>query len=187
MVVHAYATRYRHHGLAGLVLINPIDALGESDCLPRYLHTWPPLLHRLRRTRHLGLAARVGEAILYRRLERTGARLGVRMRAGVDPRVSTDILAAFPPVPALSGQAATRLQEIPSLVLAGQHDPIAPPHYAVGVADTIWADYQLVPGAGHELPVTDPAHAAEAISRILTLACHHAVQEKPPCRRGRRS
>ncbi|MGF6886319.1 pimeloyl-ACP methyl ester carboxylesterase [Nocardia sp. GAS34] len=172
LLVHAYATRYHDHPLAGLVLLNPAAALPEYDCLPRYVRTWPQWLQRFRRIRGLHRTASVGEAILYRRLQHTGRRLGVRVRGGSDPRVTTDVLAAFPPVPLLSGEGAARLRGTRVLVLAGQGDPIVPPRQVVRLADAIWADYQLVLGAGHDLPGTDPARVVDAILQILGPACH---------------
>ncbi|MFF3566860.1 alpha/beta fold hydrolase [Nocardia jiangxiensis] len=180
-LVYAYATAHRDHAaaLAGLVFLN---AASEFPYLPRYLRTWPQRLIRLRPHRVLDPVTAAGEAVLGYRLRHRGGPLVTS--ADTDPRVSIDILGAHPGF-GLSVGVAQQLRPIPSMVLAGEYDPLVPPPRAVALADALWADYDLVPGAGHYLPHTHLERAADTITTTLDHALR--VHLEQPSRRGART
>ena len=162
-LVHAYATTHREkaRALAGLVFLN---ASVDPPVLRRYLRRWPQWLIRLRRYRGLGAVTAAGEAVLgYRLVYPDGHR---RALGSADRRVRVDVLAAHAGFGFFTG-VATGLRHIPSAVLAGEHDPLVPPQRAVRLADALWADYDIVAGAGHDLPRTHPARATDTITRTL--------------------
>ncbi|MQY23015.1 alpha/beta fold hydrolase [Nocardia macrotermitis] len=173
-LLHAYATVHRDRAadLAGLVLLN---AAAEPPALPRYARTWPHRLIRIRRHRALAPVAAAGEAVLGYRLRHTGLVPGL----GVDPRVSIDVLAAHAGFGFFTG-IAQALRHIPSAVLAGEHDTLVPPQHAVRLADALWADYDIVAGAGHELPRTHPGRAADTITTTLDHALRTDLEQPRP-------
>ncbi|GAB2709430.1 alpha/beta fold hydrolase [Nocardia thraciensis] len=164
-LVYAYATAHpdRAAALAGLVFLN---ATAEPLCLPPYLHTWPPRLIRLRSHRALDAVTAAGEALLSYRLRRNGGPLPAS--AGADARVTIDILGNHPGY-GLAVAIAERLRHVPSVVLAGERDRFVPPQQAVGLANALWADYDIVIGAGHYLPHT---HLSRVTDTITTLIDH---------------
>jgi pimeloyl-ACP methyl ester carboxylesterase len=168
--VYAYATIHRQPAdrLAGVAFFN---ATGESLASPRYLHTWPKRLIRFRRHRSLDAVTAAGEAILKYRLGRTGHLFAPN--AGADPRVIIDILGTHLGF-GLHAKAAEVLSRIPAVVLAGERDSVVPLQHAVGLADALRADYDIVAGAGHHLPRTHLERAADTITTIVdhTLRLH---------------
>ncbi|WP_051194226.1 alpha/beta fold hydrolase [Nocardia jiangxiensis] len=163
-LVHAYATTHREHAaaLAGLVLLN---AAPEPPALPRYLRTWPQRLIRLRRHPALHALTAAGEAALGYRLDHT--RRPHLPPSTVDPRARVDVLAAHSGGFGFFTGVAEAMRHIPSAVLAGEQDPLVPPQHAVRLADALWADYDIVAGAGHDLPRTHPARATDTITCTL--------------------
>nr|WP_223273969.1 alpha/beta hydrolase [Nocardia cerradoensis] len=162
-LVYAYATIHREPAdrLGGLVLFN---AISESLALPRYLHTWPKRLIWLRRHRSLDAVTAAGEAMLAYRLGRTGHLFAPN--AGAHPRVTIDILGTHLGF-GLHVKAAEALSRIPAVVLAGERDTVVPLQHAVGLADALRADYDIVAGAGHHLPRTHLERATDTITTIV--------------------
>ncbi|WP_067667087.1 alpha/beta fold hydrolase [Nocardia miyunensis] len=163
-LVHAYATTHREkaQALAGLVFLN---ASTDPPVLQRYLRRWPQRLLRLRRHRGLGAVTAAGEAVLgYRLVHPDGHRRGL---GSAERRVRVDVLAAYAGGFGFFTGVAMGLRHIPSAVLAGEHDPLVPPQRAVRLADALWADYDVVAGAGHELPRTHPARVTDTITCTL--------------------
>lgn len=62
------------------------------------------------------------------------------------------------------------LRTVPSFVLAGANDPILAPRRSAQLAEAIWGDYEIIPGAGHFLPQTEPGAVVGAILRALQIA-----------------
>lgn len=62
------------------------------------------------------------------------------------------------------------LRTVPSFVLAGANDPIVAPSRSAQLAEQIWGDYEIIPGAGHFLPQTEPDAVVNAILRALQIA-----------------
>ncbi|MFI7189965.1 alpha/beta fold hydrolase [Nocardia nova] len=175
-LVYAYATAHRDRAaaLAGLVFLN---ATAEPLALPRYLHTWPQRLLRLRRHRALDAVTTAGEAVLRYRLRRADHLFAAS--TGADARVTIDILGAHSGF-GLHVKVAEALRHIPSVVLAGAQDTLVPPHQAAGLADALWADYDIVAGAGHYLPHTHLEYATDAITATLDHALRvHLEQPRP--------
>ncbi|WP_067902633.1 alpha/beta fold hydrolase [Nocardia vaccinii] len=175
-LVYAYATVHRDRAaeLAGLVFLN---AAAEFPCFPRYLRAWPQRLIRLRPHRVLDPVTAAGEAVLRYRLRHSGRQLVVDV--DTDPRVSIDILGAHPGF-GLSVGVAQQLRPIPSIVLAGEHDTLVPPQRAVALADAVWADYDLVFGAGHDLPHTHLERATDTITTTLDHALRAQLEHPSP-------
>ncbi|WP_280262540.1 alpha/beta fold hydrolase [Nocardia wallacei] len=175
-LVYAYATAHPDHAatLAGLVFLN---ATAEPLSLPRYLQIWPPRLIRLRAHRALDPVTAAGEALLGYRLRRNGGPLPAS--AGADARVAIDILGTHPRY-GLPVAIAERLRHIPSVVLAGERDRFIPPQQAVGLANALWADYDIVTGAGHHLPHTHLDRATNAVTATLDHALRVHLEHANP-------
>ncbi|MEV0759428.1 alpha/beta hydrolase [Nocardia sp. NPDC050435] len=175
LVVHTYIEHYRARQVAGLVFFNAAChfrfhdmAMVPSQCQP----TLARLRHQ--RRRRLDPVAAAGHAMLERRLRAlaqqgklaqsfiTGARPG-------DPRVLADLLQQCNET-RLSAQVAVAMRSTPSFVLGGELDRIVAAHDSVRLADAIWADYEMIPGATHSLPHTQPELAEDAVLRALEVA-----------------
>ncbi|MDR7172878.1 pimeloyl-ACP methyl ester carboxylesterase [Nocardia kruczakiae] len=183
-LVYAYAIRHREPAgaLAGLVLLN---ATAEPLALPRYLRTWPKRLVWFRRHRSLDAVTAAGEAMLAHRLRRTGHPFAAN--SGADARVTLDVLGTHPGF-GLHVKAAEALRPIPTVVLAGEHDTVVPPHRAVTLADALRADYDIVAGAGHHLPRTHLERATDTITTIVDHALRLHLEDPahtPDSERGR--
>lgn len=59
---------------------------------------------------------------------------------------------------------------IPTWVLAGALDPLAPPQRCRALSERVWADFDCALGAGHALPYTDPQRASQPILAALEVA-----------------
>jgi pimeloyl-ACP methyl ester carboxylesterase len=58
--------------------------------------------------------------------------------------------------------------DMPTLIVCGEHDAIAPPAEMRGIAGAIpQAQYVEIPGAGHMAPLEDPSRFNEALRRFL--------------------
>ncbi|MFI6041961.1 alpha/beta fold hydrolase [Nocardia sp. NPDC051321] len=163
---------HRVRDLAGIVLINgcsefpyapatshevlpaPHQRLGRHtmcEQLGRYLYTAPDRSRWSRaRTRPLGLAEVVR-----------------RLHEPVETTIAD--LAAYPRG-VLSAEAVTVLRGIPTWVQTGQLDPVVAPRWSRQLAEQIWAEYDVIPGAGHSLPFVNPDRAIEPILAALEVA-----------------
>lgn len=175
LVAAAYAQRHptRAVTLAALVMFSGTGEFPEFPSLPGHYRAVVTKLPQWRHTRLDGVAV-AATAIAQRRFRRVSQRLGSKAnlvcgtRHG-DSRVLTDVLGAYGSF-TLDSDVAAVLRRIPTFVIAGERDRIVPPAQSVRLADKIWADYELVPGAGHSLPHAKPAHAAEVIVQALDVA-----------------
>ncbi|MEV0764809.1 alpha/beta hydrolase [Nocardia sp. NPDC050435] len=175
LVVHTYIEHSPCREVAGLVLFNAACHFRFHD-MAMVPAQCQPTLARLRhqRRRRLDPVAAAGHAMLERRLRAldrqgklahsfvTGARRG-------DPRVLADLLQQCNET-RLSAQAAVAMRSTPSFVLGGELDRIVAAHDSVRLADAIWADYEMIPGATHSLPHTHPELAEDAVLRALEVA-----------------
>ncbi|MBF6176054.1 alpha/beta fold hydrolase [Nocardia blacklockiae] len=182
LAVHAWAEQHPHRAaaLAGLVLFNSAGEFPEFPSLPTHFRNWSQRLHRWRRGPLDPIAAAAATA-LERRFRRRSRRLGAKAHLitadrPADPRVLTDVLAAYRSY-TLTADAAAPLRSTPSFVLSGDRDKIVPPTQSVRLADKIWADYTVVPGAGHSLPHTQPDTAADTITEALHVAYHATISD----------
>ncbi|MBB5916874.1 pimeloyl-ACP methyl ester carboxylesterase [Nocardia transvalensis] len=176
LVVHAWAERYPGHAatLAGMVFFNSPGEFPEFPTLPTHFRHVPRWLHRCRNTALLDAVAATAAAATERRFRRHSQRLGAKAHLvtadrAADPRVVTDVLAAYRGY-VLTAGAAARLRGTPSFVVAGDRDRIVPPTQSARLADKLWADYETVPRAGHSLPHTQPEIVADTITRALEIA-----------------
>ncbi len=183
LAVHAWAEQHPHRAaaLAGLVLFNSAGEFPEFPALPSHFRTWSQRLHRWRHS-PLDPIAATAAAALERRFRRDSQRRGATAHLvtgdrPADPRVVTDVLAAYRSY-SLTTDTAARLRSTPSFVLSGDRDRIVPPTQSVRLADKIWADYTVVPGAGHSLPHAQPDTAADTITEALHIA-YHATTTDP--------
>ncbi|MFE3228575.1 alpha/beta fold hydrolase [Nocardia sp. NPDC059228] len=180
LIAAAYA---QHHpaqaaALSALVIFGGAAEFPEFPGLPRRYRDLP---RHMQRIRHTCLDSMVAAAIALaeQRFRRMSRRLGSRAhlmcgaRRG-DPRVIADVMAAYSNF-ALDSEAAAVLRSVPTFVIAGERDRIVPPAQSVRLADKIWADYELVPDAGHSFPHAEPDHAAEAILHALEIAYRNEV------------
>lgn len=182
LVVAAYAQTYpaRAAALSGLVLFGATGEFPEFPSLPARYRSLPRRVARLRHT-WLDRFANVVITVAEHRFRAMSRRLGSRshlicgVRRG-DPRAIADILAAYHGFTTTTDEMAV-LRGVPAFVLAGGRDRIVPASQSVRFADKIWADYELIPEAGHALPYTDPARAARAILHAVDLAYRRAAAE----------
>lgn len=182
LVAAAHAQRHpvRAASLSGLVLFGGAAEFPEFPGLPRWYTTVPEYARRLRHTSFDALAA-AAMSLAQRRFRRLSRRLGSRAALicgehATDPRVLADTLSAYRRF-TVDDATAELVRGIPSLVIAGELDRIVPPAQSIRLADKIEADYELVTGAGHALPHTDPDRAAQAIVHALDAAFLH---DRPP-------
>ncbi|MGW5110587.1 alpha/beta fold hydrolase [Nocardia sp. NPDC004123] len=180
LVAAAYA---EHHpaqaaALSALVIFGGAAEFPEFPSLSRRYRDLPRHMQRIRHTRFDSVVAAT-VAVAEQRFRTISRRLGSRAhlmcgaRRG-DPRVIADVMAAYNSF-ALDSEAAAVLRSIPTFVIAGERDRIVPPAQSVRLADKIWADYELVPGAGHSFPHAEPDHAAEAILHALEIAYRNEI------------
>ncbi|MFE3757943.1 alpha/beta fold hydrolase [Nocardia tengchongensis] len=182
LVAAAYA---QHHptqaaALSAMVIFSGGGEFPEFPSLPAHYREWPRRVQRIRRTRLDALAAGAVD-ILEKRFRARSRRLGSRApfvcsaHRG-DPRVLVDVLAAYRGF-ALDPDAAALLRSIPTFVIAGERDRVVPPAQSVRFADRIWADFELVSGAGHSLPHAEPNLAAEAILHALETVYRNSIHD----------
>ncbi|MEV5835373.1 alpha/beta hydrolase [Nocardia sp. NPDC052112] len=175
LVAHAYVKHHpeRAAALSGLVLFNGACEFPEFPSLPRHFLKIPARLRRLRHGRFDRIAA-AGYVLLERRFRSLSKGLGSKalliagQRHG-DPRVLADLLHSYGEH-FLEPATAVAMRSIPSFVLSAERDRVVPPTQSMRLADAIWADYEIVPGAGHSLPHTDPQTAGTAILQALEVA-----------------
>lgn len=179
LVAAAYAQHHptRTSALSALVIFSGSAEFPEFPSLASRYRDLPQCVQRIRHTRLDTLAA-VTVTVLENRFRALSRRLGSRspLVCGAhrgDPRVLADILTAYGNF-ALDPDAAMLLRSIPTFVVAGERDRVVPPAQSIRLAERIWADYELVPGAGHSLPHTAPDRAAEVIIQALD-AIHRNV------------
>lgn len=147
MVVDA-ATRTS--AVVGLVLVGPVT---DPDAV-----SWPGMLVRwLRTARHERLWELPVLAPQYRS---TGVRSMVRGMNHVR-RYRTD--------------AGLSTLSLPTIVVRGQHDRIAPGPWCDRLAVTTRSAVTSVPGAAHMVPLTHPHVIAEAADRVRSDATHRAA------------
>jgi len=181
LLAHAWAERYPHRAakLSGLVIFNGSAEFPEFASLPKLYRTLPRRLHRWRHGPLDPLSA-AAAALLDRRFRRTSTRRGHPRHptpgTRCDPRVVTDILGAYSHT-SLSTEVAEQLRSVPSFVIAAEHDHVVPATQSLRLADKIWADCEIVPGAGHSLPHTDPERASQFILQALDIAYHDAAHD----------
>ncbi|MBF6175354.1 alpha/beta fold hydrolase [Nocardia blacklockiae] len=69
------------------------------------------------------------------------------------------------------------LSAIPTLVLCGSADLMTPASHSIALAAAVdYADLVLIPGAGHSVILEQPAHVADALTRLL----HRAAEPAEP-------
>ncbi|MBF6331807.1 alpha/beta fold hydrolase [Nocardia transvalensis] len=177
LLVQAWAERYPHHAaaVAGMVLFGAAAEFPEFPCLPAHYRS---CLRRLR-SREMGAGAvepAIGALLLRRYFRRrtcfgpTDSALIAGMRR-TDRRAMTALFQAYNTYQ-LTEPVTELLRGIPTFVVAGELDRVVPPSQALRLADTIWADYDLVLGVGHSLPTVTPGRAGEVIGRVLDIAYH---------------
>lgn len=157
----------------GLVLANPVTA---DTARPLLLSLLPlrrlapaagPVVRRLREPVARLAAERVlgpGSGVDLEEAARTFA------RPYADPgraRALLEVLADWNPA-ALSDYLPP--PPMPVLVLAGGADPRVPPGEARRLARTVGAGFELLAGAGHVLPVEEPARVADAVYDVAQRA-----------------
>lgn len=182
MVAAAYVQRYptRAAALSGLVLFNGTGEFPEFPSLPTYFTSAAARIKMLRYGMFDHVAA-AAASVAERRFRRTARRLGSRAplatgaRAG-DPRVLTDLMHAYRHF-YLDPETAAGLRSLPSFVVTGDRDRVVPAAQSFRFAEKIWADQQVVPGAGHSLPRSDPETAAEVIVAALEVAYRADVDQ----------
>lgn len=175
LIAAAYAHLYpaRAAALSGLILFNGAGEFPEFPALPKHFKTVASQLKHLRHSR-LDHVAAAGAAVAERRFRRTARRLGSKAplvtgaRCG-DPRVLTDVMHAYRDF-YLAPDIAAGLRSVPSFVVTGERDRIVPATQSTRLADKIWADHHVVPGAGHSLPHSMPGTAADIIVDTLEIA-----------------
>ncbi|MFX0576237.1 alpha/beta fold hydrolase [Nocardia nepalensis] len=175
LVAHAYVKHHpeRAAALSGLVLFNGACEFPEFPSLPQYFLRIPARLRGLRHGR-LDSVAAAGHAMLERRFRSRSKQLGSKApliagdRRG-DPRVLADILHGYHEH-VLEPATAVAMRSIPSFVLSAERDRVVPSNQSLRLADAIWADYEMIPGAGHSLPHADPETAGAAILQALEVA-----------------
>lgn len=182
MVAAAYAQRYpaRAAALSGLVLFNATGEFPEFPTLPRHFMTAATRIKSLRHGR-LDHVAAAAASLAERRFRRTARRLGSKAplatgaRPG-DPRVLTDLMHAYRHF-YLDPAIAAGLRPVPSFVVTGDRDRVVSATQSTRFAEKIWADQQVVPGAGHSLPRSEPDIAAEVIVAALDVAYRADVDQ----------
>ncbi|MFI7194414.1 alpha/beta fold hydrolase [Nocardia nova] len=182
MVAAAYVQRYptRAAALSGLVLFNGTGEFPEFPSLPTYFTSAAARIKMLRYGMFDHVAA-AAASVAERRFRRTARRLGsgaplaTGARAG-DPRVLTDLMHAYRHF-YLDPETAAGLRSLPSFVVTGDRDRVVPAAQSFRFAEKIWADQQVVPGAGHSLPRSDPETAAEVIVAALEVAYRADVDQ----------
>ncbi|WP_405135454.1 alpha/beta fold hydrolase [Nocardia sp. NBC_01388] len=175
LLAAAYAQFHPTHAaaLSAMVLFGGAGEFPEFPSLPKHYRELIKKLPQLRHTR-LDTVAAAAAALAERRFRDVSRRLGSKAHlvCGAhrgDARVMTDVMGAYSNF-ALSPEVAATLRQLPTFVIAGERDRIVPPAQSVRLADKIWADYELVPGAGHSLPHTQPDRAADTILQALEIA-----------------
>ncbi|WP_169812202.1 alpha/beta fold hydrolase [Nocardia xishanensis] len=164
LVLQAWAAQYprRAGALAGLVLLNP----------------WPNLLDLTALLEAHG--ARGARRREHRLLAELTSHLYDPPNGGLPrrSRIATSktdvdalgvVLASYQGTP-FTDEVVSVLRGIPTWVLAGLSDPIIAPRRTQMLAERLWADYDVIPGAGHSLPYVDPVRAAEPIVAALEVA-----------------
>ncbi|MCC3311357.1 alpha/beta fold hydrolase [Nocardia africana] len=182
MVAAAYAQRYpaRAAALSGLVLFNATGEFPEFPALPRHFMTAATRIKGLRHGK-LDHVAAAAASVAERRFRRTARRLGSKAplatgdRPG-DPRVLTDLMHAYRHF-YLDPAIAAGLRPVPSFVVTGDRDRVVSATQSTRFAEKIWADQQVVPGAGHSLPRSEPGIAAEVIVAALDVAYRADVDQ----------
>ncbi|MFE2997389.1 alpha/beta fold hydrolase [Nocardia sp. NPDC059246] len=175
LVVAAYAQRYpqRAAALSGLVFFGATGEFPEFPSLPGRYRQMPQRLARFRQTRLDRLAA-TAITLAETRFRALSRRLGSKShlvcgaRRG-DPRVLVDMLNAYNAFTVV-GEEIAALRSVPAFVIAGGRDRVVPASQSVRFADKIWADYELIPDAGHALPHIQPTRAAETILHAIGVA-----------------
>lgn len=77
--------------------------------------------------------------------------------------------------------SALALRELPTWTVTGQHDPYSPPERCRRFAESIWGDHDVVPRAGHLLPLEDPHAASAPILTALETAYRAERTGAGPC------
>lgn len=175
LLVAAYVRQYpqRAAALSGLVFFGATGEFPEFPSLPMRYRQLPRRVARLRHTRLDRLAA-TAATLAEHRFRALSRRLGSKShlvcgtRRG-DPRVAVDMLNALHAFTVTDSEMAA-IRSVPSFVVAGGRDRIVPAPQSVRFAEKIWADYELIPDAGHALPHRSPARAAEAILHAIDVA-----------------
>ncbi|MCM6774417.1 alpha/beta hydrolase [Nocardia sp. CDC159] len=175
LLVQAWAERFPRHAtaVAGLVLFGGAAEFPEMPCLPA---NYRRFFRRLCSgdMGALALEPAVGAMLLRSYLRRPGCvhptdsalLSGVRC---VGQRVMTEQVRIFSRY-RITDSVVEMLRGVPTFVATGEHDRIVPPAQALRFAETIWAEIDLIPEAGHWLPHTAPQRAAEVLTRALELA-----------------
>ncbi|MDX3850038.1 alpha/beta hydrolase [Streptomyces sp. AK02-01A] len=88
-----------------------------------------------------------------------------QMFAALSPRVRADCFRSSRGMDLRAGLAAVR---VPAVVLAGEHDRVVGPELGRAVADALPdARFDLLPGAGHMLPLERPAEIVRAVAGLV--------------------
>lgn len=112
-----------------------------------------------------GLAAALVPPMLGPAAEPAGVALATRVMAAVPEATYRAVLAA---IVAFDRRAALPMIRVPTLCLAGSHDPTAPPKVLRGMAERIpGARYVELAGAGHIANVEAPAAFDDAVIHFL--------------------
>lgn len=153
--VHSWIEKYPHraHTVAGIVLLNP--ALDPPEI--------PSELARRVHDEQLNY--------LYRTPKEPGRQWSRVNDSSVD-RIQASIGAASSPtdVPVLTDTTLEAWRCIPTWMLTGALDALAPPRRCQALAERLWADFDCVPGAGHSLPYAHPHRASQPILAALEVA-----------------
>ncbi|MRH92956.1 alpha/beta fold hydrolase [Nocardia sp. SYP-A9097] len=180
LLAAAYAQHHPTHAaaLSALVLFGGAGEFPEFPSLPQHYRQLIKRVPQLRRTRLDGVAAATA-AVAERQFRSASRRWGSKahLMCGAhsgDSRVLADVMGAYSTF-ALSPESTAILRRIPTFVIAGERDRVVPSTQSVRLADQIWADYELVPGAGHFLPHVQPDRAAEVILQALEVAYRREI------------
>ena len=152
--------------VAGLVLASTSPAFGKSDGDWQRAFVaarFAPLDAGLRMA---GLAAQLVPTMLGPDTPPERAAAAQALMAGVpESTYRAAVLALLP----FDRRAALPSIGVPTLVITGEHDGTAPPEVARRMAERIpGARLVIVPGAGHLLPIENPAALAEAVVFLLS-------------------
>lgn len=141
--------------VCGLALLSATARMVVAPVLLQQLVEDPPAARRL--IVEAGYGPEVGERL---------RRLGAEQLAGVAPEVlHSDFCACS------AFDVRSRLGEVrcPALVLCGSEDRLTPSKYVRALAEGLPnARFQLLPGAGHMLPMEAPEAVAKALLPFLT-------------------
>lgn len=151
--VHSWIEKYpyRARTVAGIVLLNPALDFPGTPGDPVW-RVYDELLDYFYRTPNE--YGRPRSAVNDSPADRTQTSVGASLSA-------TD------GTPVLTETTLEAWRCIPTWVLTGALDPLAPPQRCRALAERVWADFDCVPGAGHSLPYVHPQRASQQILAAL--------------------